>query len=256
MPTAMFDAEKIGKKLINQLRNEVAKSGHSKVVLGLSGGVDSALVCHLAAAAFGGENVLTICMPYRTSNPDSERDARRVAEDCKVQFELIPISPMVDAYFASRPDADMMRRGNYMSRTRMAVLFDHSALHHALVLGTSNKTELLLGYGTIHGDMASAINPLGGLYKSQVWQLSQQLEVAQQVIDKTPSADLWEGQSDEQELGFSYADVDRLLYRMIDLQQGRGELIAAGFAERFIDDVCSRIDRYSFKRRLPLILSV
>ena len=152
-------------------------------------------------------------------------------------FQLIPITPMVDAYFDSFPDADNMRRGNKMARERMTILFDHSALLAALVLGTSNKTELLLGYGTLYGDMASALNPIGDLYKSQVWQLAAEMGVPRAVIDKKPSADLWAGQTDEQELGFTYREVDELLYRMIDLRMTREELLAEGFKAEFIEEI-------------------
>jgi len=152
--------------LVGFLNDEILKVGAKKAVLGLSGGIDSALVCHLAAEALGPENVFAICMPYKTSNPESEAHARLVAEATGVNFSVIPITPMVDAYFDRFTDADNMRRGNKMARERMTILFDHSALYGALVLGTSNKTELLLGYGTLYGDMASALNPIGDLYKS------------------------------------------------------------------------------------------
>ncbi len=256
MEALSINASKVRQHLVDFIRLEVARTGLTKVVLGLSGGIDSALVCHLAAEAMGADNVHAICLPYKSSNPDSETHARQVAADCGVKFEVISITPMVDAYFSNLPEADMLRRGNYMSRTRMAVLFDHSALYNALVLGTSNKTELLLGYCTIYGDLAAAINPIGELYKTQVWQLSRELGVAREVIEKVPSGDLWEGQSDEEELGLSYAEVDRLLVRMVDQKQGREQLVAAGFSPQYIDDVCSRIERYSFKRRLPLIASL
>jgi NAD+ synthase len=163
---------------------------------------------------------------------------------------------MVDAYFNIVTAADNMRRGNKMARERMTILFDHSALLSALVLGTSNKTELLLGYGTLYGDMASALNPIGDLYKSQVWQLSETMGVPREVIDKKPSADLWAGQTDEEELGFSYRQVDELLYRMVDLRLNRDELISAGFDQTFVDDIYKKVQNSHFKRRLPLIAKV
>ena len=242
--------------LVEFIREEIGKTGLKRGVLGLSGGIDSALVAFLAAEALGPENVHAICMPYRTSNPESEAHARLVAEACGVNFSVIPITPMVDAYFAGFPDADNMRRGNKMARERMTILFDHSALDKALVLGTSNKTELLLGYGTLYGDMASALNPIGDLYKSQVWQLSAEVGVPQAVIDKKPSADLWAGQTDEQELGCTYRDLDELLYRMIDLRMTRDELLAEGFAAPFIEDIRNRVKNSHFKRRLPIIAKV
>ncbi|MBK5274312.1 MAG: NAD+ synthase [Desulfuromonadales bacterium] len=242
--------------LVGFVRDEVRKVGIQKAVLGLSGGIDSALVVFIAAEALGPENVHAICMPYRTSNPESEAHARLVAQACGVNFSVVPITPMVDAYFEMFPDADNMRRGNKMARERMTILFDHSALLSALVLGTSNKTELLLGYGTLYGDMASALNPIGDLYKSHVWQLSETFGVPREVIEKKPSADLWAGQTDEEELGFSYRQVDELLYRMVDLRLTREELVATGFEAEFIDTIYRKIRNSHFKRRLPVIAKV
>jgi NAD+ synthase len=195
-------------------------------------------------------------MPYKSSNPQSETHARLVAQACGVNFSVLPITPMVDAYFESFPEAENMRRGNKMARERMTILFDHSALLSALVLGTSNKTELLLGYGTLYGDMASALNPIGDLYKTHVWQLSEAMGVPSEVIEKQPSADLWAGQTDEEELGFSYRQVDELLYRMVDLRMSREELLVAGFEEEFIDTIYGKIQNSHFKRRLPVIAKV
>jgi len=242
--------------LVGFVRDEVHKVGVRKAVLGLSGGIDSALVVFIAAEALGPENVHAVCMPYKTSNPESEAHARLVAKACGVNFSVVPITPMVDSYFDMFPDADNMRRGNKMARERMTILFDHSALLRALVLGTSNKTELLLGYGTLFGDMASALNPIGDLYKSQVWQLSEEMGIPREVIDKKPSADLWAGQTDEEELGFSYRQVDELLYRMVDLRMTREELVMADFEMEFIDNIYSKIQNSHFKRRLPVIAKV
>jgi len=242
--------------LVGFVRDEVRKVGVNRAVLGLSGGIDSALVVFIAAEALGPENVHAICMPYKSSNPESESHARMVAQACGVNFSVLPITPMVDAYFESFPEADNMRRGNKMARERMTILFDHSALLSALVLGTSNKTELLLGYGTLYGDMASALNPIGDLYKTQVWQLSEAMGVPREVVEKQPSADLWAGQTDEEELGFSYRQVDELLYRMVDLRMNREELVVAGFEAGFIDTVYRKIQNSHFKRRLPVIAKV
>lgn len=242
--------------LVGFVREEVKKVGLSRVVLGLSGGIDSALVAHLAAEALGPENVHACIMPYRTSNPESEAHARLVADRLGINHEVIEITSMVDAYFTLYPEADNMRRGNKMSRERMTILYDHSAATSALVLGTSNKTELLLGYGTLYGDMASALNPIGDIYKTQVWQLAEEMEVPRVVIEKKPSADLWAGQTDEQELGFTYREVDELLYRMVDLRCNRDELVARGFAPDFIDLISGKVQNSHFKRRLPVIAKV
>jgi NAD+ synthase len=251
-----INAKLVRQILVGFLREEIHKVGLKRAVLGLSGGIDSALVAHLAAEALGPENVFAIIMPYQTSNPESELHARQVAEGLGINHQVIEITPMVDAYFAMVLDADPMRRGNKMARERMTILFDHSAKLSALVLGTSNKTELLLGYGTLYGDMASALNPIGDLYKSQVWQLSEEVGVPRVVIDKKPSADLWDGQTDEQELGFTYRAVDELLYHMVDLRMSREELLLKGFDTIFIDQVYSKVQNSHFKRRLPVIAKV
>lgn len=244
------------KILVGFVRDEVTKVGVRKGVLGLSGGIDSALVAYIAAEALGPEYVHAYTMPYRTSNPESEAHAKLVADRLGINYQVLEITPMVDAYFAMVPDADNMRRGNKMARERMTVLYDHSAAVGGLVLGTSNKTELLLGYGTLYGDMASALNPIGDIYKSQVWELSEAMGVPREIIDKKPSADLWAGQTDEQDLGFSYRDADELLYRLVDQRMSRDELIAAGFGPQFIDTVQAKVQGSHFKRRLPVIAKV
>lgn len=238
------------------IADEVRKVGVGRVVLGLSGGVDSALSAMLAAAALGPENVLGIRMPYRTSSAESLAHADAVARVAGIETLTVDISPQVDGYFERFPDADKRRRGNKMARERMSILYDHSARWDALVLGTSNKTELLLGYGTLHGDMASAINPLGDLYKTQVWALSAAIGVPTEVVDKQPSADLWSGQTDEDDLGFGYREVDALLHLMVDHRYSSENLIAAGFAEPFVQRVTAMVRGSQFKRRLPVIAKV
>jgi len=238
------------------IANEVRKVGVERVVVGLSGGVDSAVSAMLAAEALGPANVLAIKMPYRTSSPESVAHADAVVARAGIEAVTVDITPQIDAYFARFPDADNMRRGNKMARERMTILYDHSARWRALVLGTSNKTELLLGYGTLYGDMASALNPLGDLYKTQVWALADHIGVPDAIVHKEPSADLWSGQTDEQELGFGYRDVDALLYLMVDLRYAQGELAAAGFAEPFVRRVGDMVRTSQFKRRLPVIAKI
>jgi len=237
------------------IANEVRKTGFGRVVLGLSGGVDSALSAYLGAKALGAENVLALLMPYRTSSPESREHAELVVKQLGIQSDLIEITPMVDAYFERFPEADQVRRGNKMARERMTILFDHSAKLQALVLGTSNKTELLLGYGTLYGDMASAINPLGDLYKTQARQLARHMGIPEVIVSKEPS-DLWVGQTDEAELGFTYEEVDRVLYLMVDRRCEIPELIAAGFDERFVRAVLAKVRSSQYKRRLPLIAKI
>ena len=242
--------------LISFLRNEVRKVGLDRVVVGLSGGVDSSLSAMLAAEALGPSHVLGVLMPYQGSSEESRAHAELVVQKSDIESMVVDITPQIDAYFEKIPDADPRRRGNKMARERMTILYDHSASWNALVLGTSNKTELLLGYGTLYGDMASAINPLGDLYKAQVWALAHFMGVPEVIVQKRPSADLWAGQTDEGELGFSYPEVDGLLFLMVDERYSRGELITAGFSEDFIDDVKQRIMNSQFKRRLPVIAKV
>jgi NAD+ synthase len=250
------NVELLERVLVAFIRDEVRKSGLHRAVFGLSGGVDSALVAFLAARALGAEQVTGFILPYRTSNPDSEADARLVAQVLGIGLQCIDITPQIDAYFAAIPDAASLRRGNKMARERMTILYDQSAALGALVLGTSNKTELFLGYGTIYGDMASAINPIGDLYKTQVRALSRAVGVPERIVAKHPSADLWTGQTDEADLGFTYAEVDELLHFMVERRYRHDELVALGFDARFVSRVEDLVTRSQYKRRMPLICKV
>lgn len=242
--------------LTRGLRREVRRTGFERVVLGLSGGLDSALTATLAARAFGPEQVLALAMPYRSSHPDSLAHARLVATNLGIELRVADISAQIDAYFAAHPDADAARRGNKMARERMTILYDVSLAERAMVLGTSNKTELLLGYSTLWGDSASAVNPIGDLYKTQVRQLARHLRIPREVIEKAPSADLWEGQTDENELGFTYERVDALFARMVDRRQRPAQLRRAGFDDAFVERVRTLMVRSQFKRKLPVIVKL
>jgi len=239
--------------LVRFLQAEAGKFGFKRALLGLSGGVDSAVSASLASRAYGAENVLGVMMPYKTSNPSSEADARVVADSLGIPTRKIDISEMADGYLAALEVKDRMRRGNVMARCRMIALYDQSVEWNGLVLGTSNKTEILLGYSTQWGDSASALNPLGDLYKHQVFQLARHLALPDVVIDKAPSADLFEGQTDEDELGFTYDEVDRLLIRMIDERWSERELIAEGFSPSFVKLVAERIAANQYKRLPPIV---
>ena len=252
-PPLAIDTGVVTELLCGFIRDEVRKVGFESVVVGLSGGVDSSLVTALAARSLGAEHVFPVFMPYHTSSPEAETDARAVCAAEHLALEVIPITAQVDAYFEHFPDADRTRRGNKMSRERMSVLYDRSMAHRALVLGTSNKTELLLGYGTLFGDMASALNPIGDLYKTQVYALAHAFQLPQAVLTKAPSADLWIGQSDEEELGLTYAVVDVVLFHLVDERRTRAELIALGFEAGLVDDVARRVRTSQYKRRPPII---
>ena len=238
------------------LRQEVARVGWGRVVLGLSGGIDSAVVAALAVRALGPGAVTPLLLPYRSSHPLSLVHAEQMLGLLGVVGERIDITPMVEAFARQSGSTDPRRLGNVMARVRMTVLYDRSAADRALVLGTSNKTELLLGYGTLHGDLASALNPIGDLYKTQVRALAPHLGVPAAIRRKAPSADLWPAQSDEEDLGFSYDEVDRLLALLVDARMSRAGVVRAGFAPALVDRVTQMMVRSQFKRRLPVIAKV
>jgi NAD+ synthase len=239
--------------LVQFLREEVASAGFGKAVLGVSGGIDSAVVAALCARAFGPENVLGVMLPYRTSNPDSEGHAKLLIDKLGIRSRKVEITAMADGYLAAQDVTDRLRRGNVMARCRMVVLYDLSVEFSGLVIGTSNKTEILLGYSTQFGDAASAVNPIGDLYKAQIYQLARHLGVPAPIVDKAPSADLFEGQTDEAELGFSYADADRLLHLMVDERLSEDELVERGFELAFVRRIAKRIAATQFKRVMPII---
>jgi NAD+ synthase len=251
-----IDPEWTARILEEFITSELHRTGFRRLVIGLSGGIDSALSAMLGARAIGAESVLGIRLPYRTSSPDSLADAQRLADASGIRMETVEITEMVDAVVHSAGEIDRLRMGNVMARMRMLVIFDRSARDRALVLGSSNKTELLLGYGTVHGDLASAINPLGDLYKTQVRALARHVGVPESILRKPPSADLWPDQSDEQELGFTYEQVDRLLALLVDARVGREETIARGFDASLVDRVWNLVVRSQFKRRPPVIAKV
>ena len=244
------------KILVGFLRREIERTGLRHAVLGLSGGLDSATSAYLAARALGPDRVHAVLMPYRTSNPDSLQDALAVVGDLGIGAETVEISSMVDGFEAVTGATDHLRLGNVMARCRMTVLYDRSAAHRALVVGTSNKTEILLGYGTLFGDLASAVNPIGDLYKTQVRVLARHLGVPDAILAKPPSADLWPDQNDEADLGFSYDAVDRVLALLIDARVSPETAVAGGVDPEFVDLVRNRIVRSQFKRRMPLIAKV
>ncbi len=236
--------------LVAFLKDEVEKTGLKHVVLGLSGGLDSAVVAVLAHKAFG-DRLLCVKMPSQFSSQSSLDDADELCEKFAIKHETRDISELLQAYDIEGLSA--LRIGNLSSRFRMVTLYDISAREGALVLGTSNKSELMLGYGTLFGDLASALNPIGDLYKTEVFELARYIGVPESIVNKAPSADLWEGQNDENELGYTYAQLDRVLYRYIEERATENELLNEGFEKELVEMVIKRIYQNQFKRRMPLI---
>ena len=251
-----LNLKEVHNELVEFLRENFKKAGFSKAVLGLSGGIDSALVAYLLRDALGKENVLAIMMPYKSSNPDSLNHAKLVVEDLKINAKTIEITDMIDAYFKNEKDASSLRMGNKMARERMSILFDYSSKENALVVGTSNKTEIYLGYSTQFGDSACALNPIGDLYKTNIWDLSRYLKIPNELIEKKPSADLWEGQTDEQEMGLTYKEADQVLYRMLEENKTVEEILAEGFNKDLVDNIVRRMNKSEYKRRMPLIAKI
>lgn len=253
-----IDTDVARRIIVGFIREQLRQAGFERLVLGLSGGIDSALVAYLAAEAIGAQRLLCVLMPYRTSSEASRVDAEEVVRRLGCASELVDISSMVDAYFdgPEREDASPLRRGNLMARMRMSVLYDHSVTWGGLVAGTGNKTEMLIGYTTLYGDSACAMAPIGDLYKSQVRQLSSVMGVPQAILAKRPSADLWPGQTDEQELGMSYAQLDRLLYWMVDGRREAGELAAMGFDPEVVERVRRMVATSEFKRQMPPVVKL
>jgi NAD+ synthase len=245
--------------IVGFIRSQMAQTGFTRLVVGLSGGVDSATVAFLAARAIDPDNLLAVRMPYRASSDASETDALRVVQALGCRTERVDITPMVEPMLALIPDGDApidsdalnVRSGNVMARQRMIVLYDRSAAFDALVIGTSNKTEALLGYGTLHGDMAAALAPIGDLYKSQLRAVAAELGVPGEILDKPPSADLWPGQTDEGELGRTYDLLDRALFALVDRRWSVDRCVAAGLDRSLVEWVARRVAQMEFKRQPP-----
>ena len=243
----------VEKVLAGFIRDELGKRDCRRAVLGLSGGLDSAVCAALAARALGARNVLGLIMPCGPAFPEDVRDAAELARRLGIRHRTIDIGPQIDLYFAAHPTDSRVQRGNKMARERMAVLYDHSAREGAFVLGTSNKTELLIGYGTVHGDLACALNPMGDLYKTQVRQLAVHLRIPAAIRRKAPTAGLWPGQTDEGEIGLTYDELDAILFALVEGRMGRREAVAAGHDPAAVDRVLEMIRRSEYKRRMPPI---
>jgi NAD+ synthase len=254
LPTELAIDTDVARRVIGEfISGQLRQAGFERAVLGLSGGIDSALVAYLVAEAIGAERLLCVLMPYRTSSPASRGDAEEVVRRLGTASEVVDISPMVDGIYGPASDASSLRRGNFMARMRMAVLYDRSVTWGGLVVGTGNKTESLIGYTTVFGDSACAFNPVGDLYKSQIRQLAAAMDVPTEIITKAPSADLWPGQTDETEAGFSYPELDRLLFWRIDKRRSFDEVVALGFAPEMVERVDRMVAGAEFKRQVPPI---
>lgn len=251
-----LDDKLVAKMLVKFLRHEIHHSGFSKAIVGISGGIDSAVVAYLAVEALGAKNVLGLMLPYQTSSKSSLTDAEKIISNLKIKSDKIEITNIVEPLFKNQKISDNLRRGNIMARARMIILYDTSQKENALVIGTSNKTEILLGYGTQFGDLASALNPIGDLYKTQIISLAKYLGIPKNIISKKPSADLFIGQTDESDFGFTYDEVDRLLYYLVDERMNQNELIEKGFDKKFISKVKKMIQKNQFKRRPPVIAKI
>jgi NAD+ synthase len=251
-----INAPFVEKVLCAFIGGELRKFGFRRGIVGLSGGLDSSVCAALAAGALGPRQVLGIILPYKDTSGRDVKDAELVAAQLGIRTRLVDISPMVDAYFSRYPTKDKVRIGNKMARERMSILYDQSAREKALILGTSNKTELLLGYGTIHGDMACAINPLGDLYKTQVRALAAHLRLPPRIIRKVPTAGLWPGQTDEGEIGLTYAEIDKILYELVDERRTGDDVIARGFKRNAARKIEALIKGSEFKRKMPPIAKI
>ncbi|HIQ51639.1 MAG TPA: NAD+ synthase [Nautiliaceae bacterium] len=237
----------IEKYLIKFIKEEITKTGFKKGICGLSGGIDSAVVAVLAKKALG-DNFKAFFLPSQFSSPSSIEDAKKLCKKFDIDYEIVSIEPLLNAYKIE----DKVRLGNFSARIRMAILYDESALLNALVIGTSNKSELLLGYGTLFGDLASALNPIGDLYKSEIFEFAKYLRVNEEIITKKPSADLWEGQNDEDELGYSYSEIDPVLEDYVDNRATKEELLKK-YNKDVVEFVLKKIYSNQFKRKMPII---
>jgi len=251
-----INTELVRDMLTKFIHSEITRTGLTRAVIGISGGIDSALALFLAVDALGAQNVLGVRLPYKSSSQDSLDHAQLVIDQTGIPSLTVPITEMADGLIKQFPDMSNMRKGNIMARCRMITLYDQSAAFGGLVIGTGNKTEILLGYSTLYGDSAHALNPIGDLYKAQVRQLSRAIGIPTAIIDKAPSADLWAGQTDEQELGFTYEQADKLLFLLVDQRYSPEECVQAGFERSFVENVMKRIQRNHFKRVMPPIAKI
>ncbi len=251
-----IDAPTVRKKLVQFIRDQMTSAGFEHGIIGLSGGLDSTVAVHLAVEALTPANVIGLILPYRSTDDECQEHTELVVTRLGIKSQIVDITPQIDAYFAQFPQADRLRRANKIARERMSVLYDQSRVYEALLIGTGNKSERLLGYTTLWGDMACAFNPLGDLYKTQVRQLADELGVIEVICTKAPSAGLWPGQTDEDELGFSYAEADQILYWLIDQQCSAEQVAEKGFPRDLVAEIATRVKQSAFKSRMPPVAQI
>lgn len=248
-----IDFDMVRKKIVNFIKEYMANADLETIVLGLSGGLDSSVVAYLCSEAIGAKNVWGLFLPYEGIQNHDINGAKNLIQKLGINYKEFNIAPLVETYFKKFPNADKIRRGNMMARQRMAVLFDHSKIYNGLVAGTSNKSEIMLGYFTVFGDAASSIAPVGDLYKTEVKELAKILGVPSNIISQKPSPGLWAGQTDEGELGFSYEEADKILYLMEEKKYNVKHLINEGFSKDLIYKIKRQIDSNAFKNSLPVV---
>ncbi len=244
-------------KIIESFKSYFKTAGKDSAVIGLSGGIDSAVATMIAIEALSVSNVKAFFLPYKLSSDKSRVDAEAFADKFNLDLSIIDLTDIADQYFKLdiNKNISKLRVGNCLSRLRMNILFDKAAEHNALVVGTSNKTEIILGYGTLYGDSASSINPVGDLYKFEIYELAKYFDIPVSIIDKEPTADLWENQTDEDELGFSYEDIDKLLYSILNERLDRKSILEK-FDKKLVDDILKRVMNNAFKRKVPFICNM
>lgn len=247
------DYEKLENELLNFLKTEMAKTGFKRAVFGLSGGIDSAVTAVLCKKAFG-KDILAVLMPSDTTNPKNTDDALKLCEKFDIEAECVSLKNMLEAYPLCL-DGEKLRRGNLCARLRMSILYDVSSREKALVIGTSNKSEIILGYGTMYGDIACALNPLGQLYKTQIFGLAKHLGVIDEILTKAPSADLWEGQTDEDELGHTYANLDKVMFAIFN-EGINPDVLKQSLGGEIVEFVLQRYESNKFKSQLPKIAQI
>lgn len=251
-----IDCEAVEKVLVNFIKDSVFKNNFKNGIVGVSGGVDSTVILALTQRALGSDFTFALLMPYKLSSADSLSSGKEICSQLHVEYEIVDISPSVDAYFERFSTDNRVLIGNKCARERMSVLYDFSVRKKALVVGTSNKSEMLIGYTTIYGDSAAAFLPIGDLYKTQVFALAEYLQIPEEIIRKKPTADLWQDQTDEGEIGVTYRELDEILYNLVERRKRGGEIEKMGYSRTTIDKIKNMIIHSQYKRTMPPVAKI